>query len=110
MGLTDEIHASHDVLYKNGLGGRCTMRLILDYLDEEDRVALQKLLDDPRVFGTSICALLKSWAPKVAQVATATKNPERRAALEYLSQLCGQVADPGVQRHRRGKCQCPRAT
>jgi hypothetical protein len=24
--------------------------------------------------------------------------------------LCGQVADPGVQRHRRGKCQCPRAT
>jgi len=106
LGLADEISASQESLYRRSRSAVCSVKFILDYLSPEDRKALQALLDDKRVFGTSIAELLNGWAPKVEIAAEDEKDSARSAELIHLAQLCGSISDGTVQRHRRGKCLC----
>ena len=110
MALADEISESRSSLYRSKRTAICTMRLVLDYLNEEDRVALQELMDDRRVYGVAIGDLLRGWGPKVAEAATEAKDSRRRHELVHLSQLCGGIGDGTIQRHRRGKCTCGEGT
>jgi hypothetical protein len=84
------------------------MGVILGYLGDDDRKALEALFGDKRVFGTSIAELLNSWGPKVAETAAKEKNADARQALEHLGALCSKVRNGTVQRHRQGKCMCGR--
>lgn len=107
MGLADEIASSQELLFHKSKTAICTMRLILDYLDDKDKEALESLMRDRRVFGTSISDLLQSWSHKITASLDDESIPDdRRPELEHLAQLCGNISDGIVQRHRRGKCLC----
>lgn len=106
MGLADEISASEKMLYRRSGSAVCTMKHIFDYLPQEDRSALERLLADKRVFGTSIAELLHNWSTKVEAAAKSEKDPAKAEDLHHLAQLCGGITDQTIQRHRRHKCLC----
>lgn len=106
MGLADEISASEGMLYRRSGSAVCTVKHILDYLSQDDRSALERLIADKRVFGTSIAELLHNWSTKVDAAAESEKDPTKAKDLHHLAQLCGGITDQTVQRHRRQKCLC----
>jgi len=108
LGLADEIEASQAVLYRRS-AATCTVGQILGYLSEEDGAALCSVLDDKRVFGSSIAELLNGYAPKVERAGAKAKvGPAGRSDSGHLAELCSIVTGATVQRHRRGKCLCGR--
>lgn len=106
MGLADEISESEGLLYRRSGSAVCTVKHILDYLPQEDRSALERLLADKRVFGTSIAELLHNWSTKVDAAAELEKDSAKGEDLRHLAQLCGGITDQTIQRHRRQKCLC----
>lgn len=63
-------------------GGTCTVRILLDQLDETYRVDVQSAMDDASI-----------WATTLAEV---------------LAQDGYEIAAETLNRHRRGRCACPR--
>ena len=63
-------------------GGTCTVRILLDQLDEAYRVDVQAAMDDPTIWSTTLA--------------------------DVLAQDGYQIASETLNRHRRGRCACPR--
>lgn len=108
MGLADEISQQRQSLQRRSGTATCTMALIMAHLDGEDGAAMDNLMADRRVYGTSIADLLNGWGPKISDAAAAEKAPDERRRMERLAQLCEGIAQTTVQRHRSGRCLCPK--
>jgi hypothetical protein len=108
MGLAEEIEASSKTLYRRFSSNTCMVKLLLDALSVEDRSSLEQLLSDHRVFSTSIAGLLHGWADKLEKSVEAEKNQKKVHDLLCLAQLCADISDRSIQRHRRNQCLCSR--
>ncbi len=106
MNLAGEIAASENILYKKASSSICMVQRVMMLLPEVDVSALNVLMLDQRVHGTSITEMLNQWAPKVADGASKIKDPGDRHRAETLAHLCERITRDSVQRHRNGRCKC----
>ena len=77
MGLFDDIEAAQ----AEQTNIKCHLCILLGHLDDDERADVQKALNNPNIYGTTIAEVLNGKAKELG-----------------LRPLQG----PGVQRHRRG--------
>lgn len=76
------------------VGPSCHVGDLLAELDAKDREAFEALLDDTRIYATSI-------ALRLAHIAEHLDDPK-------MGPLFRQVKAGSIQRHRRRECRCDR--
>jgi hypothetical protein len=95
-GLADEFK-SFQREYRPSNGPACAVGEVLKALNPPDQKAFLLLLEDTRIYGTSLAVRLRDIADRL---------PDEDLKMARLFRACGA---PSIQRHRRGECRCSRA-
>ena len=119
MGLADVIANSKE-LNTPSYRQRCTVRILLENLEDPDRDAFKSLLATDYE-ATRIVRMMREWGQELVaenpdiydesgellnKPTTKGKDVDQQERIKRVVDVCFKVTDPTIRRHRANKCSC----
>jgi hypothetical protein len=119
VGLADVIANSKE-LNTPSYRQRCTVRILLENLEDPDRDAFKSLLATDYE-ATRIVRMMREWGQELVaenpdiydesgellnKPTTKGKDVDQQERIKRVVDVCFKVTDPTIRRHRANKCSC----